>query len=522
MKAIKFFVLVLLALMLTLTLQATPKASSYSKLEEVKPATALYAIDFVNETIGFTCGSIGIMLKTTDGGENWNILEWAESGNMSIELFDISFIDENNGWIAGAYMNPSNGFGFIMHTNDSGLTWTYQYIKDSWDIKAIDMVNSTYGWAVGSHYRGGYGWELFYKTENGIDWELYQGAPNVGWELFDVCVLDPATVDTSNYPFAFACGTEGHVWYLWNNIWYETHAHTGGMLQTIHFINETHGWTIDQLYGRVYVTNNSIHNFHRTATLDTPLTDISFYNGTLGWLCTARGQIYITIDAGLTWNLDYLVTGTEPCLRALDVTHSTPKVWVVGGQTAKAFGGRADLATIVHKSSPWETQLCPTMIFELPYNETIYNVYMEADSTLTNFVYNMTGDTFYFKVFGPDTCTGCCNITVPKEIVKGNIQVNIDGTTILDATITDNATHYFVSITYHHSIHDIDLNMNYWMKPDLNHDNIINIYDVIMVTGIYGSREGDPNFNATRDLYTDGIINIYDVVQVTGRYGETL
>jgi len=521
MKANKFFVLVLLALTL-LTLQTTPKASSISKLEEVKPSTALYAIDFVNETLGFTCGSIGIMLKTVDGGENWNILEWAESGNMSVELFDISFVDENNGWIAGAYMHPGRGFGFIMHTNDSGLTWAYQYTRDLWTIESIDMYNSTFGQAAGGqNMAGSYPQEAFYKTVDGENWILDYEYVYPGWRVNDIQIFNP---DVDNW-YLWACALEGKIWHkiFWTgyeNIYVGQYIH----FEAIHMLNMTDGYVVGA-NGGVYSIEGR-HGGLRFVELHMftgkTLSDVKFYNKTLGWITTYTGEIYITTDAGLTWNLDYLLPGTEPCLRALDVTHNTPKVWVVGGQTAKAFGGRAELATIVSKSSPWEIQLCPSMIFEIPLNETIYNVYMEADSTLTNFVYNMTGDTFYFKVFGPDTCTGHCNITVPKELVEGNIQVVIDGLTILDATITDNATHYFVSITYHHSIHDINFDMNYWMKPDLNHNNIIDIYDVVMVTGIYGSREGDPNFNATRDLYPDGIINIYDVVKVTGRYGETL
>ncbi len=54
---------------------------------------------------------------------------------------------------------------------------------------------------------------------------------------------------------------------------------------------------------------------------------------------------------------------------------------------------------------------------------------------------------------------------------------------------------------------------------DLRRDGQIDIYDVVRVTSIYGSKEGDPNWNATKDLRRDGQIDIYDVIRVTGKYG---
>ena len=58
------------------------------------------------------CGDNGLILKTTDGGLNWNN---QESGIAST-LNSIYFIDENYGWIAGLY-------GKILHTTNGGVTF---------------------------------------------------------------------------------------------------------------------------------------------------------------------------------------------------------------------------------------------------------------------------------------------------------------------------------------------------------------------------------------------------------------
>jgi hypothetical protein len=48
----------------------------------------------------------------------------------------------------------------------------------------------------------------------------------------------------------------------------------------------------------------------------------------------------------------------------------------------------------------------------------------------------------------------------------------------------------------------------------------IDIYDVVMITSIYGAKSGEPNWNPELDLNPDGKIDIYDVVIVTSQYGK--
>lgn len=59
----------------------------------------------------------------------------------------------------------------------------------------------------------------------------------------------------------------------------------------------------------------------------------------------------------------------------------------------------------------------------------------------------------------------------------------------------------------------------YWLPGDVNHDLKIDIYDVVRITGVYGSEQGDLNWNPHSDIAEPyGIINIYDVVTCTKDY----
>ena len=64
--------------------------------------------------IGFIAGNNGLILKTTDGGANWNIM------NTTYRVYNLNtveFKDENNGMVAGT-------MGNVLITNDGGATWT--------------------------------------------------------------------------------------------------------------------------------------------------------------------------------------------------------------------------------------------------------------------------------------------------------------------------------------------------------------------------------------------------------------
>jgi len=56
---------------------------------------------------------------------------------------------------------------------------------------------------------------------------------------------------------------------------------------------------------------------------------------------------------------------------------------------------------------------------------------------------------------------------------------------------------------------------------DVDGDKDVDIYDVVKITGIYGSKCGDAQFNSNSDLDDDCEIKIYDVVMCTSHYGQS-
>jgi len=58
------------------------------------------------------------------------------------------------------------------------------------------------------------------------------------------------------------------------------------------------------------------------------------------------------------------------------------------------------------------------------------------------------------------------------------------------------------------------------IRGDLNNDCVVDIADVVLVTAVYRSKRGDPEFRPNSDVIEDGVIDVADVVAVTAHYRE--
>lgn len=74
-----------------------------------------------------------------------------------------------------------------------------------------------------------------------------------------------------------------------------------------------------------------------------------------------------------------------------------------------------------------------------------------------------------------------------------------------------------------HGITDFSFNITIFGTEynlgDINHDGVVNIYDMVKVAGAYNSTPSASNWNPEADLNGDGTINIYDVTILSQYYG---
>ena len=59
-----------------------------------------------------------------------------------------------------------------------------------------------------------------------------------------------------------------------------------------------------------------------------------------------------------------------------------------------------------------------------------------------------------------------------------------------------------------------------YMPGDINHDAIVDIFDVARIAGIFGCSSADPQYNPHCDVNEDGFIDIFDLVAVAVNFGK--
>ena len=109
------------------------------------------AIYFTDLQHGWVVGQDGLVLKTTDGGTNWNLVTntGLTTGYSSKAVF---FLDANNGWISGGNQNTEGiGTRFILATKDGGTTWTTQPTPVANDIYSLFFWDVNNGWLISDH-----------------------------------------------------------------------------------------------------------------------------------------------------------------------------------------------------------------------------------------------------------------------------------------------------------------------------------------------------------------------------------
>lgn len=100
-------------------------------------AATFYSLDFVDQQRGWIAGSNGTILKTTDGGSNW-IMQASPTNNA---LRSVRALDASTVYAVGF-------FGTLVKTTD-GVTWQTESIglsTNCWDVQFVDQNN---GWIAG-------------------------------------------------------------------------------------------------------------------------------------------------------------------------------------------------------------------------------------------------------------------------------------------------------------------------------------------------------------------------------------
>lgn len=253
----------------------------------------LKSICFTDNENGWAVGSEGIILHTTDGGDNWN----EQPSGTDYNLESVRFKDPLNGWIAGGWWSfPRTGI--IMRTYNGGFSWEEMYIDTAYYLNDIYFTDSLHGWAVGaySYYMGQYG-TILHSDDGGITWNRQESFtwsslqsihftdPDTGW------VVGGYYNGSTGYPHCSIHKTTN------GGITWEVQINTIGIyspLTSVYFTDAEYGWAV----GRNYTFSmGPVPNILRTNNGGTQW-DSTLYNGTNGPEYSLESVCFINKNTG--------------------------------------------------------------------------------------------------------------------------------------------------------------------------------------------------------------------------------
>jgi photosystem II stability/assembly factor-like uncharacterized protein len=257
---------------------------------------------FANPEIGYVVGRAkdtpGIIFKTTDGGKTWSFSRLAGVNQTPLCIF---MVDAETGWMGGSTSadpeddEDENGPSDLLATTDGGKTWQSQ-IRLPMSVFDIEFPDKMTGWASGS--RGA----IYHTTNGGLAWDKQKSELEAG--------------DAFTLP-----GSEGAKMFK---------------ISGISFPDTEHGYAAaranEEDTGRILGTSNGGATWAKQRIIaDSGARDLFFLNANEGWILTEKGAyIYHTLDGNKTWLSEKKDLEFDPPLARLgaaDAQHA----WAVGG-----------------------------------------------------------------------------------------------------------------------------------------------------------------------------------------------
>ena len=320
-------------------------------------ARKLHRVHFASSQVGWITGgwqdgSSFPLLKTTNGGANWQDMSF---GSSCYSCEDIWFADSLHGWIVGqdASINP-----FIQHTTDGGATWAAQTPSlptGAGPVSSVCFPTPLIGWAsVSSIYQSPAG-SILHTTNGGDSWYVqantnmhynyYLDAPDTEHvAVISTQVLAPAGAKV----FVSTNGGAG-----WTSSSLPTFEYAGGCQY-----RGSNVW-VAQNYGQVLHSSNNGSNWswqHYAPSWNA----IGWRNATDGWVISGSnagvGYALKTTDAGLTWTQDPNCPGGTK-MRWVDADHGFT---LMEGNSAKLYrttDGGGNWAQFAIGGSNWITDI---------------------------------------------------------------------------------------------------------------------------------------------------------------------
>lgn len=254
----------------------------------------LYSVDLIDGT-GIIVGASGTVLKTTDGGGSWDLINAGYSNDFNA----VRLIDNDRIIIGG------DG-GLILHSADGGTTWeVVQQSGQDYDIYGLDIDR-----ASGHGIAGGSGNTIIWTNNFGLNWTYIEGGYMSNYYCACMANADFGTVAGSNSIFQpLTTYTMNGGQSFTGQSFYPTFGGTGyeGLARDCYFFGSNNGFIVGALWdGNGFLTKeiNWGTQFWDAISFDHPIYAISFLNQNNGVVAGGNNNITViaeTSDGGNSW-----------------------------------------------------------------------------------------------------------------------------------------------------------------------------------------------------------------------------
>ena len=289
---------------------------------------ALFNLHFIDKEIGWVVGDQRSVFTTNDGGETWQFITHGSNqrhkssygqpeylGNEPLHtftLYDIDFIDSQNGWIVG-------DLGVILHTSSGGKgKWKHQRggprFHNSADavLLGIDFISKQHGWAVGENGT------ILHTRNGGVTWESQSSPSHL---LVDVCAVSSEE--------GYVVGDRGAILRTEDggSVWDAQDSRTTECFGATHFVSPQKGWAVAEAGVVLHTTNGGSVWQRQASGTKQELLAVFFVDENTGWCVGSAGEIIHTENGGKTWQRQE--SGTTWNLFDVHFT-SKQRGWAVG------------------------------------------------------------------------------------------------------------------------------------------------------------------------------------------------
>lgn len=328
-------------------------------------------IEFLNLQTGFACGD-NVLLKTTNGGENWLTLSNPVPGKT---LANVDIVDSNVIYCAG-------WFETIIKTSNGGANWiVIRNLSSGVSYDALFFLNSETGWIAGNQQR-------ILKTTNGGDSVIT--IPSFIGNIRDIYFKDSLN--------GVLCGEGGTVFKTTNGgfNWYEPAINLHGNLYNflkLSRVNNQYLWMVGNL-SAVYRSTNFGNNWDSISFISgADETYCSFFSSVnTGWVGGTFGRLFKTTDSGFTWRRDNTGASTAFMRSIYFLNDNTGWLCGGGGRMQKTTTGGEPLVNISNQEIEVTKDFKLYQNYPNPFNpETKIPIYLNSNGNVRIEVFNSLG-----------------------------------------------------------------------------------------------------------------------------------